>query len=80
MKKTTPKMKSIENVINSFPHTSLPKTDGTPTYERFSNLQVMLNTNSASVHSNGGDGMNGILIMMISTKTYQTISTTEFII
>ena len=40
----------------------------------------MLNVNSSSVHSDGGDGMNGLLILTVSTTTYCTVSTTAFVI
>jgi len=43
-------------------------------------MQVELNSNSASIHSNLGDGQLGHLYLTISPTVYATLSAQEFLV
>ena len=71
-------MKSIDSIIDAFPHSVIPSIQGTPTYETISSINELLNANAASVHSDSGDGVHGLLILTVSTTTFEAISTAPF--
>ena len=72
--------RSIDSIIDGFPHPTIPIIQGIPTYETLTELNIKLNANAASVYSDGGDGRNGLLILTVSATTYATVSQTPFVI
>jgi hypothetical protein len=56
----------------------LPIT-GVPTYGSIAELNLQLNINAASVQSNLGDGLLGLLYLTISPAKYNTLSAVPFI-
>ena len=71
---------SIDNIIDAFPHATLTRIEGIPTFTTIRHMQVELNSNSASIHSNLGDGQLGHLYLTISPTVYATLSAQEFLI
>ena len=48
------------------------------TYDLLAALHLKLNANAASVHSNLGDGLLGLLFLTISPAVYNTLSVVPF--
>jgi hypothetical protein len=72
---------SVESLIESFPHPSIPSIEGQPTYEPITNITHLLNTNTASVQTDlGGGGAHGHLVLTVSTAGLATLSPTPFLI
>ena len=68
-----------------FPHPEIAKfhdDNSEPTYVKIEAACVQLNANAAAIHSNGGDGELGYIILTIGQVEYKKISTgnVEFII
>jgi hypothetical protein len=62
-------------ITSNFPYpvlTALGTTNTDPTFETLQVLQVQLNVNAASIHSDRGDGVNDHLALM-TTPTYYAI-------
>ena len=72
-------MPSEGDLIEGFPHPTLTPVIGIPTYESLAEVNLKLNANAASVHSNLGDGAHGLLPLTIDPAVYATISNTPFI-
>jgi hypothetical protein len=70
---------SVESFIESFPHPTIPPIEGLPTYESITDITRLLNTNSASIHSELGDGQLGHLALTISPAVYATLSAIPFV-
>jgi hypothetical protein len=69
---------TVESLIKSFPHPTVPTTEGPPTYKSITNILQILNANAASVHSELGGGALGHLSLTVSTAVYATLSATPF--
>jgi hypothetical protein len=69
---------SVESLIKSFPHPTVPPIEGPPTYESITDILQILNTNAASVHSKLGGIELGNLALTASTAVYATLSATPF--
>jgi hypothetical protein len=67
---TTTLMASIpDELIEGFPHSSLPKVTGEPTFEDLNIIRRLLNTKNMSVSSYEGGGQHGHLsIIMTNAK------------
>jgi hypothetical protein len=47
--------------VDGFPHPTIAPITGVPNYESINALNLQLNANAASVQSNLGDGLLGLL-------------------
>jgi hypothetical protein len=70
---------TVESLIESFPHPTVPSIEGPPTYESITDILQILNANAASVHSELGGGALGHLSLTVSTAVYATLSATPFV-
>ena len=70
----------FDHIVDAFPHPTIPVITGVPTYETIANLNLQLNVNTASVQSNLGDGLLGLLYLTISSAEYNTLSAVAFIV
>ena len=52
---------SIEPIVDSLPHPTLTAIEGIPSFATIRQIQVELNANASSIHSNLGDGQLGLL-------------------
>jgi hypothetical protein len=72
-------MSSPGDILEGFPHPTITPVIGIPTYESIADLNLKLNANAASVHSNLGDGAHGLLALTIDPAVYNTISPIPFV-
>ena len=72
-------MSSPGDILEGFPHPTITPVIGIPTYESIADLNLKLNANAASVHSNLGDGAHGLLALTIDPAVYNTISPILFV-
>jgi hypothetical protein len=66
-----------KKVVYGFPHPIIAPIVGVPTYESINALNLQLNANAASVQSNLGDGLLGLLYLTITPAEYNALSATE---
>ena len=71
---------TIESVITTFPHQTIPQIGGVPTYESINKLAALLKANAASVQTENGGGQLGHLAVCVSPAIYATLSNTPFTI
>ena len=69
----------IDNIVDGFPHPTVLPITGVPTYESIAELNLQLNANAASVQSNLGDGLLGLLYLTITPAEYNTLSMNIFV-
>jgi hypothetical protein len=69
----------VDHITDGFPHPTVMPITGVPTYESIAELNLQLNANAASVQSNLGDGLLGLLFLAISVAKYNTLSAVAFI-
>lgn len=69
----------IDTVVDGFPHPTIPAWMDTPTYASIAEINLKLNANAASVHSNLGDGLLGHLALTVTPEVYNTLSATPFV-
>jgi hypothetical protein len=69
----------VEHITDGFPHPTVMPITGVPTYESLAELNLQLNANAASVQSNLGDGLLGLLFLTVSVAEYNTLSAVAFI-
>jgi hypothetical protein len=62
------------NPIEGFPHPTISPILGILNYETIAEVNLQLNANAASVHSNLGDGAHGLLALTINPAVYNTLS------
>jgi hypothetical protein len=72
-------MSSSGDILEGFPHPTITPVIGIPTYESIAEINLKLNANAASVHSNLGDGAHGLLALTIDPAIYNTISPDPFV-
>ena len=65
---------SIDSIVESFPHPTIPPIVGLPTYESINAALKLLNANAASVPSSRGNAAFGHLALTIGPATYQTLA------
>ena len=70
---------TIEKIVQGFPHPTVVPINGVPTFETLAALNLQLNANAASVQSNLGDGLLGLLFLTVSPEEYNALSNTAFI-
>ena len=68
----------IDKVVDGFPHPTVVPILGVPNYESIAALNLKLNANAASVQSNLGDGLLGLLYLTITPAEYNTLSAIAF--
>jgi hypothetical protein len=67
-----------DELIAGFPHSSLPKVTGEPTFEDLKVIRRLLNTNAMSVSSYIGGGRHGHLCIIMTNKEYFAIAADVF--
>jgi hypothetical protein len=67
-----------EKVVDGFPHLTVSPINDVPNYESISLLNLQLNVNAASVQSNLGDGLLGLLYLTMTPVEYNALSVTKF--
>jgi hypothetical protein len=63
-----------DELIAGFPHSSLPKVAGEPTFEDLKVIRRLLNTNAMSVSSYVGGGRHGHLGIIMTNEEYLAIA------
>ena len=71
---------AIDKIMDGFPLPTIPPIVGTPTYNTIAEVNLKLNSNSASVQSNLGCGTLGLLQLTVSPAVYNTLSVTNFVV
>jgi hypothetical protein len=67
-----------DELISGFPHSSLPKVTGEPTFENLKVIRRLLNTNAMSVASYEGGGNHGHLGIIMNNEEYFAIAVDVF--
>jgi hypothetical protein len=67
-----------DELIAGFPHSSLPKVTGEPTFEDLKVIRRLLNTNDMSVASYEGGGRHGHLGIIMTNEEYFAIAVNVF--
>jgi hypothetical protein len=67
-----------DELIAGFPHSSLPKVTGEPTFEDLKVIRRILNTNDMSVASYEGGGRHGHLGIIMTNEEYFAIAVDVF--
>jgi hypothetical protein len=67
-----------DELIAGFPHSSLPKVTGEPTFEDLKVIRRLLNTNAMSISSYVGGGRHGHLDIIMTNKEYFSIAAHVF--
>ena len=70
----------IDKIMDGFPFPMIPPIVGTPTYNSIAEVNLKLNSNSASFKSNLGCGTLGLLQLIVSPVVYNTLSSIPFIV
>ena len=70
----------IDKIMDIFPFPTIPPIVGTPTYNTIAEVNLKLDSNSASVQSNLGCGTLGLLQLTVSPAVYNTLSVTPFFV
>ena len=71
---------AIDKIVDGFPFPTIPPIVGTPTYNTIAEVNLKLNSNSASLQSNLGCGTLGLLPLTVSRAVYNTLSVTPFVV
>ena len=71
---------AINKIVDGFPFPTISSIVGTPTYNTIVEVNLKLNSNSASVKSNLGCGTLGLLQLTVSPAVYDTLTSTPFIV
>jgi hypothetical protein len=72
-------MLSSGDIPGGFPHPRITPVIGIPIYESIAKINLKLNANAPSIHSNRGDGAHGLLALTINPAVYNTISPDPFL-
>ena len=67
---------AIDKIVEGFHFPTIPPIVGTPSYNTIAEVNLKLNSNSASVKSNLGCGTLGLLQLTVSTTAYNNFSST----
>ena len=71
---------AIDKIVDCFPFPTITPIVGNPTYNTIAEINLKLNSNSASVQSNLGCGTLGLLQLNVSPAIYNTLSVTPFVL
>jgi hypothetical protein len=69
---------TLDELIAGFPHSSLLKVTGEPTFEDLKIIRRLLNTNDMSVSSYVGGGRHGHLGIIMTNEEYFAIAADVF--
>ena len=69
---------AVENIIDSFPNSSIPIIEGEPTYATLKHNEKLLIENASSIQSTLGGGNHGYLGLILKPAKYQTVTGHEF--
>jgi hypothetical protein len=69
---------TLDELIAVFPHSSLPKVTGEPTFEDLKIIWRLRNTNAMSVSSYVGGGRHGYLKIIMTNKEYFALAADVF--
>ena len=69
---------TIEQCIESFPHSSFPKQEGEPTYEKIQAMHKLAAANASSVETARGGGQHGYLAIVLEPATCTTLTGATF--
>jgi hypothetical protein len=69
---------TLDALIAGFPHSSLLKVTGEPTFEDIKVIWRLLNTNAMSVASYEGGGRHGRLCIIMNNEEYFAIAVDVF--
>ena len=64
----------VESIVDGFPHNTISPVIGMPTYATISEVNLRLNANAASVQSDHGDGMLGLLALTVTPAVYSILT------
>ena len=70
---------TVNKIVEIFTFPIISPIVGKPNYETIAKVYLKLNENSASVHSNRGDGQLGLQFLTVSPAVYSTLYATAFI-
>ena len=65
---------TVEAIKAGFPHPSVPRKPGEPTYESIHAVHALLKANAASVPSELGGGVHGLLGLTLANTTYTPLA------
>ena len=71
---------SIKKIVEGFPFPTIDPIVRRPDYESIEDIHLKLNLNAASVQSNLGCGILGLLFLTVSPAVYVTLSTSAFVL
>ena len=71
---------SLQKIVDRFPFLTINPIIRTPDYEIIADILLKLNSNAASVQSNLGCGMLGLLFLTVLPAVYAALSTTAFVL
>jgi hypothetical protein len=69
---------TLDELLAGFPHSSLPKVTGEPTFEDLKVIRRLLNTNAMSVASYEGGGRHGHLGIIMTNEEYFAVAVDVF--
>ena len=69
---------TAEKIIESFPHPTIQPIVWKLNYESIAEVHLKLNANTASMHSNRGNGRLGRLFLTVQPEFFNTMSDTAF--
>jgi hypothetical protein len=69
---------TLDELIAGFPHSSLPKVTGEPTFQDLKVIRRLLNTNAMSVASYKGGGRHGYLGIIMTNEEYFAVAVGVF--
>jgi hypothetical protein len=68
-------------ILEGFAHQTIPTVIGIPTFKSITKIKKLkLNANSASVHSNLGDGVHGLLALTVDPAVFNTLPAVQFVV
>ena len=70
----------IGAIVKTYPRPSLAPIEGFPSFASNKTLHLQLRANDASIHSNLGNEQLGLMAMVVSQATYNTLSHVPFIV
>jgi hypothetical protein len=71
---------TLSRIVDGFPHPTFPSIVGIPTYDALKDLQLSLNANAASVRSNLGNCLLGLLALTVSPEVCDTLAGEAFVV
>ena len=69
---------TVENIIESFPNSSIPIIEGKPTYDKIKQIEKLLIENTSSIQTTLGGGNYGYLGLILKPAKYQTVTGHQF--